>query len=389
MKALAAIIGIGITKFGEHWNKGIKELLAEAQLKALEDAGISEKDIQQIYVANMCADSLSGQLHLGSIASQILGINVPSYRVEAACASGGVAINAAINALRHKDIVLVSGVEKMTDVDTAKVTTALMGAGNEEWEEFHGATFPALYALMANAYMHEFSIAEEKFREILSKIAVKNHKHASKNPFAQFPREITLQQANNASIVTYPLRLFDCSPISDGAAALVLCKPELAKKFCDSPVYVVASAVATDTLALAERESLTSLKATRLAAKDALNQAGISIKDINVFEVHDCFTIAELIAMEDLGIAERGKASKLIEEEQTYYDASIPINPSGGLKAFGHAVGATGIKQAVELTKQLRNEAYCQVENAEFALSHNVGGSGGTAAVHIYARRLL
>ena len=221
----------------------------------------------------------------------------------------------------------------------------------------------------------------------MAKVAVKNHHNATLNPIAQFSREITVEDVLNSPMIADPLTLLDCSPITDGAAAMILCKAELAKKYTDNPVYIIGSGQASDTLALHSRKSLTTLEATVKAAREAYKQAGINPEDVDLAEVHDCFTIAEIVAIEDLGFCKKGEGGKLVEEGATEIGGRIPINTSGGLKAVGHPVGATGIKQAIEIVLQLRGEAgKRQVEDAEIGLTHNVGGSGATAVVHIFSR---
>jgi len=380
-----AVVGIGIIPFGENWKHGIRDMLADVQIAALEDAKMSEKDISQIYTGSMCSGEFTGQEHLGAMAAENLNINVPSARIEAACASGGTAIRAGLQAIEsgNADIVMVNGVEKMTDISTEAVTSGLMGAGDEEWEEFHGFTFPSLYSLMARAHMNEFGTTSKQ----LASVSVKSHKHGSLSPYAQYKNEITVEQVLNSTMIADPLTLLDCSPITDGAASAILTKPELAKKYSDTPVYITGSSSATDTLALHARESLSRTKSASIAAENAYKQAGISVNDVNLFEVHDCFSIAELMAMESLQIVKQGASGAYAEAGNTYFDSKTPINTSGGLKAAGHPVGATGIKQLYEVVTQLRNEAdKRQVPKAEVALTHNVGGSGATTVVHILRR---
>jgi acetyl-CoA C-acetyltransferase len=333
----------------------------------------------------MCGEALAGQLHVGAMAAENLNLTVPSTRVEGACASGSLALREGLAAIESgaAKMVMVNGVEKMTDVSTAQATTSLMGAGSEEWEEFQGATFPGLYALMARAYMNEFGLT----RDALAKVSVKSHFHGTLNPIAQFKREITVEQVVNAPMVADPLTLLDCSPISDGGASLILCHKDLAKKYSDAPVYVVGSGQASDTLALHARPTYTGMQATIKAGEAALKQANIGLNEINISEVHDCFSIAELMAMEGLGLAEKGKAGKLVEENQTYFDGKTPVNTCGGLKACGHPIGATGVKQAIEVVHQLRNEGgKRQVPNANYGLTHNVGGTGATVVVNVFKR---
>ncbi len=381
-----AIIGVGLTKFGERWSLGLKELMAEAGLVALEDANITSRDVEMLYGGTMASGRFIGQEHTAALMADQLGFhNIPAVRIENACASGGSALRQGYIAVASgiHDVVVVGGVEKMTDVTASEATTALGGAGDQEWELFQGITFPGLYALMARRHMFEYGTTEEQ----MASVAVKNHKNACKNEFAQFRKEITIEDVMNSKAVADPLKLLDCSPISDGAAAVVLAPLEKAKKFNDTPIKIVASTQASDTLRLAERDSLTAMKATKLASEKAYRQAGVTAKDIDVVEVHDCFTIAEIIAMEDLGFYKKGKAAKAIEDGETALNAEVSVNTSGGLKGCGHPVGATGVKQAVEITWQLRGDVKeRQVKGAEIGMTHNVGGSGATAVIHIYKR---
>ena len=381
-----AIVGVGMTKFGEHWERGFRDLVTEAGVKALEDAGMSGAEISAGYVGTMAAGSLIGQEHTGALIADYMGVNpIPITRVEGACASGSLALRQGIMAVASgmHDVVVVGGVEKMTDLDTAEVSEILGGAGDQEWELFLGATFPALYAMMARRYMHDYGATEE----MLASVAVKNHKHGSMNPLAQFQNEITIQEVLDSKMVSDPLKILDCSPLTDGAAAVVLAPLDIAKKYTDTPIEIVASAQASDTITLHNRDSITGVKAARIAAQAAYKQAGVSPSQIKVAEVHDCFTIAELMAIEDLGFFPKGKGGEASLNGETQIGAKIPINTSGGLKAAGHPVGATGIKQAVEIAWQLQGEAgKRQVSGADIGLSHNVGGSGATAVVHIYKR---
>ncbi|MFH0713605.1 MAG: thiolase domain-containing protein [Candidatus Micrarchaeota archaeon] len=377
------VIGAGMSSFGEHWNSSLRELIVDAAVKAIADSKIEGKQLQAVYGGCMASGVLTGQEHVGALIADYLGLNpLPSTRLEAACASGSVAMRNGIMAVASGfyDVVAVGGVEKMTDVSTETASTALGGAGDEEWELFNGVTFPGLYALMARRHMHEFGTTEEQ----MAAVAVKNHANAAKNKYAQFQKEISIKTVMNSPYVATPLKLFDCSPLTDGAAAVILASEEVAKKICEKPVKVIASAQASDTLALANRKEFTGIKATRIAAKEAYAQAGVKLKDINLAEVHDCFTIAELMAMEDLGFCEKGKSGAMVEAGETALNGAIPINTSGGLKGCGHPVGATGVKQIVEVTWQLRGEAGDrQVKNAEIGLTHNVGGTGATTVVHI------
>lgn len=381
-----AIIGVGLTRFGERWEHGLRDLMAEAGLNALNDANISSNDVEMLVGGVMASGRFVGQEHIAALLADQLGFkNIPAVRVENACASGGTALRQGYMAVASgiHDIVAVGGVEKMTDVTTSEATTALGGAGDQEWELGQGITFPGLYALMARRHMHEYGTTEEQ----LAAVSVKNHKNAVKNKYAQFHKELTIDEVLRSKMVSDPLKVLDCSPISDGAAAIILAPMERAKKYNDTPIKILASTQATDTLSLAERDSITSLKATQIAGEKAFKQAKLKPTDIDMVEVHDCFTIAEILAMEDLGFYKKGKAAKAIQEGETALDAKLPVNTSGGLKGCGHPVGATGVKQAVEVTWQLRGDAgERQVKGAEIGMTHNVGGSGATAVVHIMKR---
>jgi acetyl-CoA C-acetyltransferase len=381
-----AIIGVGITKFGELWWSSFREIFIEAGIQALEDAGISGRDIEAMYIGNMSAGQFIRQEHVACLIADQAGLNpIPCTRVEAACASGGLALRQAIIdvASGMHNIVIAAGVEKMSDVLTEEAVGALASASDQEWEAFVGATFPALYALMARRHMYEFGTTEEQ----MAMVAVKNHDFANKNPVAQYRSRITVEDVLKSPPVCTPLKLLDCSPISDGAACVVLAPADDAKKYTDTPILVAGSGHATDTLALHSRKSLTRLDATVEAARRAYEMAHISPSQVQVAEVHDCFTIAEIMAIEDLGFCKKGEGGKMTEEGQTNLGGRIVVNPSGGLKGKGHPVGATGIAQAVEIVLQLRGEAgKRQVEGAEIGLTHNVGGTGGTAVVHVFRR---
>jgi acetyl-CoA C-acetyltransferase len=381
-----AIIGVGLTRFGERWEHGMRELMAEAGIRALEDAGITSKDVEVVYGSTMASGRFIGQEHIAALLSDQLGFrNIPAVRIENACASGGSALRQGYLAVGSgvHDIVVVGGVEKMTDVTTGEATTALGGAGDQEWELAQGITFPGLYALMAKRHMHDYGTTEEQ----LAAVAVKNHLNAVNNEYAQFRKKITIEDVLNSKMVAEPLKVFDCSPISDGAAVAVLAPLEIARKYNDTPIQILASSQASDTLGLAERSSLTEIKATQIAAADAYKHSKLAPKDIDIVEVHDCFTIAEVMAMEDLGFYEKGKAAKAIADGETAIGSKLSVNTSGGLKGCGHPVGATGIKQAWEIVTQLRGEAgQRQVNGIEIGMTHNVGGSGATSVVHIMKR---
>lgn len=376
MKAYVA--GVATTKFGELWSISPRSLARQAVFGALKDAEKQVKDVEALFVGNMLSGILGGQEHLGAFFAEELGIDAPAFKIEGACASGGLAIHNAVNSILsgQYETVVILGIEKMTDHKPEDVATALMGAGSEQ-ERSAGATFPGLYALLARVHMDTYGTTEEH----LASVAVKNHFHARLNPNAQFHNEISIEQVMKSSKIADPLKLLDCSPISDGASAVVLTAKRTARS-----VLIVASAVATDTLGLAARHNLTELAATRAAAKKAYKSAGIQASDVDVAEVHDCFTIAEVLAAEDLGFFPKGKAAQAIQQGRTTLGKThrVVMNPSGGLKGCGHPVGATGVKQIVELVEHLRGSAGArQVEGARIGLAHNVGGSGATATVHI------
>lgn len=380
-----AVIGIGMTEFGELWQKSFRELVAEAGVKAILDAGIEGEDIDAMYIGGMSTGRFIGQEHVGSLALEVAGLedlHIPATRVEAACASGGVAMHQGYIAVASGmyDIVVVGGAEKMTDVVGGEATNILASAADREWESFFGATFPGLYALMARYHMHHHGTTQEQ----LAMVAVKNHHNGSLNPKAQFRREISVEDVLNSPIVAEPLHLLDCSPITDGAAAAILAPVDIARKYTDKIIKIKASVQACDTLSFHSRSRFDSLPAAVHAAKKAYEMAGVKPSDIDVAEVHDCFTIAEIIAIEDLGFVEKGKGGKATEDGLTALDGQIPVNTSGGLKAKGHPVGATGVAQINEIVMQLRGEAdKRQVKGATIGLTHNVGGSGGTAVIHI------
>jgi len=383
-----AIIGTGCTKFGELWDKGLRELVVEAGIKAVEEAGISGRQLQLIIGGNMSGGLFVGQEHTGALFADYLGLrHVPAIRTEAACASSSVGLRVGYLAVASGlyDFVAVGGAEKMTDVYGAHATTALASAMDQENETYFGVTFPGIYALIANRHMYEYGTT----REQLAMVSVKNHENAINNPIAHFHRKITVEDVIASQLIADPLRLLDCSPISDGAAAVILAPAEKARQYSDSPVYIKASAQSSDSLSLFSRRDICTLDATVHAAKHAYEQAKLSPKDIQFAEVHDCFTINELVAYEDLGFCKKGEGGRFIEEGQTQLGGKIPVNTSGGLKGKGHPVGATGVAQIIELVHQLTGRAgKRQVDGAEIGLSHNVGGSGATVAIHILSNKL-
>ena len=386
-KPLVSIVSAGLSKFGKHEGIYARELFAEAVKEAFDRCPRLEpkRDIKAMFIGHM-GEAYEHQGHTGAATADWAGLlNIPATRTEAACASSGAALRSGIYAVLSglADVVMVGGVEKMTHRTTAEVTEYLAMASDYPFEQWHGITFPGLYALMATAHMHKYGTTEAQMAEV----AVKNHHHGTLNPKAHMQKDITLETALASRPVATPLKLYDCSLITDGASCLILTTPELAKRFTNQPVHITGTGQASDTIGLYERESLTSLQAAKLAAKTAYKMAAVTPKDIDVAEVHDCFTIAEIIAYEDLDFCQTGKGGKLLETGETRLDGRLPVNTSGGLKAKGHPVGATGTAQAYEIYLQMTEQAdRRQVKNAKIGLTHNVGGSGATATVHIYRR---
>jgi len=377
-----AIIGIGMTHFGELWDKSLRDLFAEAALAAIDDAGVDH--IDSMVVGCMSSGLFAGQEHISSLLADYLGVTpVPAVRVESACASGAMALRAAYAevAAGISDIVLAAGVEKMTDVDGDEATFALAAAADAEYESFHGITFPGLYAMIACDHMQRFGTT----REQLAQVAVKNHANGALNPNAQFQKPIDVETVVSSVMVADPLRVMDCSPISDGAAAAVVCPLDMAKKIAKkAPVRVAAVAAATDRMALHQRDDISWFRSVAEATQCALRAAGRTIHDVNLAEVHDCFTIAELCAMEALGLVPRGQSGPAVADGLTALGGKFPINTSGGLKAKGHPVGATGIAQVHEIVTQLRGQAAKrQVRNARIGLAQNMGGTAGSCVVTV------
>jgi acetyl-CoA C-acetyltransferase len=379
-----AVIGTGITKWGELWEKSLRTIFVETAQLALDDAGVDR--IDSMYVGSMSSGLFVGQEHIASLLADYLGQTpVPSTRVETACASGGLAFRLGCMEVASgmSDVVLVGGIEKMTDVSGYEATYALGTAADQEYEGYHGLTFPGLYALMARAHMERYGTT----REQLAMVAVKNHRNGAKNPVAQFPFEVTVDAVLNSVMIADPLRILDCSPITDGAAVVIICPADKARKLGKPLVKAIGSGHATDHIALSSRKDITWLEATYQAGKKAYEMAGKKPEDIDVLEVHDCFTIAEICVTEALGIVEKGQGGKAVQDGLTEKNGKIPVNASGGLKSKGHPVGATGVAQIVEITEQLRGEAgERQVEGARVGMTQNMGGSGGSTVVHIFER---
>ena len=390
MPRKVAIVGTGHSKFGVRPDASIPELAWEAVSEALREAGVEGRDIDLVVVGNV--GGWSSEPLPAIVSLEYAGLEgKPVYRVEAACATGSAAIKAARDAIASgdADIALVFGVEKMNESPTPTVVEFIGRAGNYFWEfENFGLTFPGYYALYATAYMSKYGATEED----LCMVSVKNHYYASHNPKAQFPRKIDVESCMASRYVAWPLKLLDSSPITDGAAAVVLASEELAPKLTDSPVWIEAVGAASDTSNLSKRAQFTSLRAARLAVDQAYRRARIDrdrpASEFDLAEVHDCFTIAEIMAYEDLGFAKPGEGYKLIREEQTYIGGLIPVNLSGGLKAKGHPLAATGISMAVDIVRQFQGRVergrQAPIKKGR-AIAHNIGGTGHYAYITIYS----
>ncbi|MGV9141722.1 MAG: thiolase C-terminal domain-containing protein [Promethearchaeota archaeon] len=411
-----AIFGAGMSKFGQHFpEKRNPDMWVDAWLDAIEktDNGIEPKDIDACYVGNYSSDLFNHQGHLGPQMADLVGLTPkPAARFEGACASSGIALRQAILGIASgvHDVIAVAGVECMTEQPTVNVTDVLATASDTIFEYPAGATFPGLYATVASAHFKEYGTTSED----LMRVGIKNHNNGAENPYAQmqvtikdlmknkklkyekqgrdvpdWEDEFDFMKSSSNPIIAYPLRLFDCSLITDGAACLFLASEEVARKFTDTPIWIAGTGQGSAALSLHDRDSLTSFIATKEASKQAYEMAGVKPKDIQIAEVHDCFTIAEILAMEDLGFYEKGKAVEAIKNGESKLDGALPINTSGGLKSKGHPVGATGAAQAVEIFKQMRGiaERNRQVKfDVERALTHNLGGSGGSCVVTVYEK---
>ena len=385
-----AIIGCGMTKFGRHEDKTLTDLMTESSLEAIRDAGIDEKDIGAIYVGNMLAQELNKQTLLATVlADQLALYNVAVDGISNGTASGGSAVRNAFLAVASGfcDIALVTGVEKMRGSPRDKVTD-LIATMSHPSEYVQGATLPSLAAMFTRLYMQKYGVE----RRHLAMVAVKNHSNALKNPYAHMRKAVTLEELLSEDnpknpVVADPLRLYDCCPMSDGAASLILCSLEEAEKIVDTPIVIAGIGQASDNPVVCEREDPTVLEALRRASQQAFKMAKITPKDIDVAELHDAFTILEIAESEDAGFFKKGTGHKALEEEVTSLDGELPINPSGGLKARGHPVGATGVAQLVELTWQLRGEAEArQVKGTEKAFSCNLGGFASNVLAFVLAR---
>jgi acetyl-CoA C-acetyltransferase len=370
------ITGIGRTKFG-NLDKSLPELAYEAIVNAIHDSKKNIKDIDAIYVSNFLCGPLNGQLHLNSVISSLIpDLNIPILRIETACASSSVAFNQATNCGKFSNIMIV-GVEKMTGPLLTPPIDAISMAGDREFDRREGLIFPASYALIAQQYMKKYDVDHS----VLEDVSYLNHKNSRLNPFAHFfHKEVSHELIKKSPMIADPLNLFDCSPISDGSVAIILSR----ESHSDRDIRILATQMSTDSISLTNRKNLTSFRSTKIASKNAYNEAKIKPSDVDILEVHDCFTISELIALEDLGICGTGKACELIKSGAIEIDGSIPVNTDGGLKANGHPIGATGLAQIYEIATQLRLEAgKRQVDNPKIGMAQNIGGVGGTCGITI------
>lgn len=382
-----SIIGVGTTPFGK-LGMTLKEIATKACMEALDDAKIPAKGVEAFYLGNFISGMLTKQETVaGKVARGIGLIDIPSTKVEGACSSSSIALRQGFLLVSSGlcNFVLVCGVEKMTGLATDVVTEAI-SSPLDDVESKCGLTFPGFFALYMRNYLHMYKASREQF----AMVSVKNHKNGLKNPRAQFRRTLTVDEVLNSRPISDPITLLDCCPISDGASAAVLCPSTVAKKYADTPIDVVASVQTTGYSSAYEafdHGDLTSFRATRVAAKQAYEMANVKCEDVDVVELHDCFTPAEIIDSEDLGFFNKGEGAKAVEEGVTEVDGRIPINPSGGLLSKGHPVGATGVGQIYELAIQLRGEAENQVSRAEVGLAHNMGGPGLVCTIHLLKRR--
>jgi acetyl-CoA C-acetyltransferase len=371
------VSGVGMTKFGTHEETSAKDLLLQASVQALKDANFPK--IDAVYVGNFMSGILNNQEVLASIIANELGLgHIPTAKVEGACASAGIAFRQAYLMIQHGvyDNVLVAGVEKMKHAPTQDVTKAINAAmDNSSSDKRAGLTFPAFFGLVANRYFHETGASKKH----LAMVALKNREYAMQNSNAQFRKQTSLEEILQARLITEPLGLFDCSPATDGAAAVILSKGE-------KGVKVIASGQASGPTEIEYIESLTSIPAIRESARLAYSQAGLTPDDIDVVELHDCFSMTEIIAIEELGFAEKGMGWKAIEEGKTRHGGKVPINTSGGLLSRGHPIGATGLAQIIQIVLQLCSEAPNQVDGATVGLAQNLGGTGAYSTVHIFEK---
>ncbi len=376
-----AVMGVGMTKFGPT-EKSQVELFAEAAMEAINTSNIKSKDVQALFLGNGLGDFEEGQLNLAGFCANELGLppETTAMRFEGACASASIAIRNAflLVASGAYDIVIAGGTERAFSMGTSLATRTFAMGTDSKYEEFSGLTFPGVFAMLAHLYADKYNVPLPKLKERMAMVAVKNHKNGAKNPLAQFQKEITVETVLKGFVVADPLQLFDCCPFSDGAAAVIVTTDEIAKKHVEKPVYILGAGQGSAG-SLCRQKDYTIMPSRIVSAKQAYKMAGVEPKDIGVAEVHDCFTIAEIVLLENLGLFEFGTASEAVEKGETEIGGKIAINPSGGLKAKGHPVGATGAAQVYEIVKQLRGECGArQVENAKIGMTDTLGGDAGS-----------
>jgi acetyl-CoA C-acetyltransferase len=378
------IVGIGHGRFGRRSDATVQELAFEPFRDALADAGgLSRKDIDALIIGS--SPEYHKQRSLPGVVAEYLGMNPQAtWLTEAACASGSSAIRTAYMAIKSgmHDIVAVIGLQKMTELSTPEILALMGRVGDVQWESIFGTTFPGYYALYATRHMYEFKTTKEQ----MAMVAVKNHHYGTMNPKALFQKEVTVERCLSSDEVAYPLNVFDCCANADGAACIIMTNEKMAKKLNDTPIWFEGMGCASAQMSMLRRPHLVGIPSTVEASKQAYKQANIKSQDVQVADVHDCFTIAEIMAYEDLGFCEKGQGGKFIEEKQSYIDGKTPVNVDGGLKAKGHPVGATGVSMTTEIVKQLRGEAGKRQVNAEVGLTHNVGGIGQYCFVHVLRR---
>ncbi len=376
-----SIAGTGTTTFGE-LDAGVKELGITAVSRVLRSCDVTRDDVDALYLGNFVAGVLDGQEALAPLVADSVGLSgIPAMKTEGACASSGIAFRQAYQAVRTgvHDVVVAVGVESMTNAETSEFTRALGSAADQGTEGATGLTFPGFYGLLLDRYLHEYGATREQIAEV----PVKNRRNGVSNPRARFRSEISVEDVIESRRVADPLGLYDCCPAADGGAAVVLAADDIAADIADEPVRVLGSGHATGRSAAYRYEDLTTLEATTIAAKSAYEGAGIGPEDVDVVELHDCFSAAEIGDSEDLGFFEKGEGASAVADGRTAVDGDVPINPSGGLLAKGHPVGATGIGQIYEICKQLRGEHENQISGAEIGLAHNLGGSGAISTVTV------
>ena len=379
-----SVIGIGQTPVGEHWERSLRHLAYDAVAAAMRDAGVERADA--LYVGNMLSGEISGQSHLGPLIADFAGLRgIEAIKVEGACGSGAAAVRMGYLAVASgvQDIVICAAVEKMTDDVGNQLTSGLAQAADADYELIHGISFVALNALLMRRYMYEYDVQHEDF----AGFSINAHANAVGNPNAMFRRPISAEAFKKAGMVADPINLLDSSPMADGAAAVILCPTEQAREFTQDAVRIAGSAMATDSLSIHDRHDPLWLQAAQHSAERAYKQAGVGPDDIDLFEIHDAFTIMAALSLEASGFAARGKGWQLAVDGDIRPDGRIPVCTMGGLKARGHPVGATGVYQIVEATQQLRGEAGdCQIPDARLAMAQNIGGSGATIVTHILER---